>query len=306
MKKAIFTAALTGSVHTPSMSPYLPITSSQLIDEILAVHDAGGAVAHLHVRDQKTGMPNADLDTYMEVATAVKKHCDIILCTTTSGRSEEPVESRGSVVTTLKPELASLNAGSLNFALFHIASKIKEYKYDWEKFYLEASDDFIFANTFKTMRKLLEIFSFSATKPEFEIYDMGMINNLAFLIRQGLVQKPIYLQFVMGILGGVPASPENLVYLMDTARRQIGDFEFSVCAAGNGQFPMCTQSLIMGGHSRVGLEDNLYLEKGVLSKSNADQVKKIIRIAAELGVTPATPQEARKILQLKGLDQVAY
>jgi uncharacterized protein (DUF849 family) len=306
MRKAVFTAALTGSIHTPSMSPYLPITARQLIDEILAVHDAGGAVAHLHVRDQETGLPNADQDTYLEVATEVKKHCDIILCTTTGGRLGEPVEKRVRVATTLKPELASLNAGSLNFALFHIADKIDNYQFDWEKPYLEATDDFIFPNTFKTMRQFLEIFETTGTKPEFEVYDMGMINNLAFLIRKGIVKTPVYLQFVMGILGGIPATPENLVYLVDTARRQIGNFQFSVCAAGAMQFPLCTQSLIMGGNARVGLEDNLYLEKGVLAKSNADQIRKIIRIAHELGVEPATPAEARKILGLKGLDQVAY
>jgi uncharacterized protein (DUF849 family) len=306
MRKAIITAALTGSIHTPSMSPYLPITASQLIDEVLAVHEAGGAVAHLHVRDQQTGLPNADQDSYLEIATTVKKHCDIILCTTTGGKLGEPVEKRVRVATTLKPELASLNAGSLNFALFHIADKVKDYKFDWEKPYLTGTDDFIFPNTFKTMNEFLQIFATTGTKPEFEIYDMGMINNLAFLISKGIVKTPVYLQFVMGILGGIPATPENLVYLLDTARRQIGDFQFSVCAAGNMQFPMCTQSLIMGGNARVGLEDNLYLEKGVLAKSNADQVKKIIRIAAELGIAPATPEEARQMLGLKGLDQVDF
>lgn len=306
MRKAIITAALTGSIHTPSMSPYLPITASQLIDEILAVHDAGGAVAHLHVRDPENGMPNADQDTYLEIASHVKKHCDIVLCTTTGGKLGEPVEKRVRVATTLKPELASLNAGSLNFALFQIADKIEHYQYDWEKPYLAGTDDFIFPNTFKTMGEFLKIFEASGTKPEFEIYDMGMINNLAFLIQKGIVRKPVYLQFVMGILGGIPATPENLVYLLDTARRQIGDFEFSVCAAGNMQFPLTTQSLIMGGHARVGLEDNLYLEKGVLAKSNAEQVQKIIRIAKELGVAPATPDEARAILGLKGLEEVAF
>jgi uncharacterized protein (DUF849 family) len=306
MGKAIITAALTGSIHTPSMSPYLPITASQLIDEILAVHEAGGAVAHLHVRDPDNGMPNADQETYMEIATAVKKHCDIVLCTTTGGKLGEPVEKRVRVVTNLKPELASLNAGSLNFALFHIADKIKDYRYDWEKPYLASTDDFIFPNTFKTMGEFLTIFAASGTKPEFEIYDMGMINNLAFLIKKGVVQKPVYLQFVMGILGGIPATPENLVYLVDTARRQIGDFEFSVCAAGHKQFPLCTQALIMGGHARVGLEDNLYLEKEVLAKSNAEQVTKIIRIAKELGISPARPEEAREILGLKGLAEVSF
>lgn len=306
MKKAIITAALTGSIHTPSMSPYLPITAPQLIDEILAVHEAGGAVAHLHVRDQESGIPNADQDIFREIATAVKKQCDIILCTTTGGRLGESVEKRVAVASSLRPELATLNAGSLNFALFHVVDKIKEWKFDWEKSYLESTDDFIFPNTFKTMRQFLEIFDKTGTKPEFEIYDTGMINNLAYLIEKGIAKKPVYLQFVMGILGGIPATPQNLVHLYETASREIGEFEFSVCAAGNAQFRICTQSLLMGGNVRVGLEDNLYLEKGVMAKSNAEQVAKIIRIARELGIEPATPAEARKILGLKGLDQVAF
>jgi uncharacterized protein (DUF849 family) len=306
MPKAIITAALTGSIHTPSMSEYLPVTARQLTDEILAVHAAGGTVAHLHVREEETGIPNADQDIYREIATEIKKHCDIILCTTTGGRLGEPVEKRVAVASSLRPEIASLNAGSLNFALFQIVDNIKEWKYDWEKSYLEGTEDFIFPNTFKTMREFLEIFSATETKPEFEIYDTGMINNIAFLINKGIVKKPVYLQFVMGILGGIPATPTNLVHLYETAQRQIGEFEFSVCAAGSAQFRLCTQSLLMGGHARVGLEDNLYLEKGVLAKSNAEQVAKIIRIAKELGIEPATPAEGREILGLKGLDQVNF
>jgi len=306
MKKAIITAALTGSIHTPSMSPYLPVTARQLIDEILAVHAAGGTVCHLHVRDQESGLPNADQDIYREIASEVKKHCDIILCTTTGGRLGAPVEERVAVATSLRPELATLNAGSLNFALFHIVDKITDWKFEWEKKYLESTDDFIFPNTFKTMRQYLETFDKTETKPEFEIYDTGMINNLAFLIQKGIAKKPVYLQFVMGILGGIPATVQNLVHLHETARRQIGEFEFSVCAAGNAQFPICTHSLLMGGNARVGLEDNLYLEKGVLAKSNAEQVAKIIRIAREFGIEPATPAEGRAILGLKGLDQVNF
>lgn len=210
------------------------------------------------------------------------------------------------MVSELKPELASLNAGSLNFALFHVADKIKEWKFDWEKQYLENTEDYIFPNTFKTMRQFLTNFEKMGTKPEFEIYDVGMINNLAFAIEAGYVKKPVYLQFVLGILGGMPATPENLVFLVETARKTIVDFEFSACFAGKAQFPLCTQSLIMGGHARVGLEDNLYLEKGVLAKSSAEQVAKIIRIARELGIEPATPKEARNILGLKGLKDVAF
>ena len=306
MKKAIFTAALTGAIHTPSMSPYLPITPDDLINEIISVHKAGGAVAHVHVRDAETGLPNADQDAYKYIATEVKKNCDIILCFTTGGKLGEPVENRVRVVNSLKPELASLNAGSLNFALFHIVNGIKEFKNTWEKDYLEGTEDFIFPNTFKTMRQYIEIMRQHSTKPEFEIYDVGMINNLAFLIREGVVKTPVYLQFVLGILGGIPATLENFLFLLETAKKQINDFEFSVCAAGKNQFPLCTVSLLSGGHARVGLEDNLYLERGVLAKSNAEQISKIIRIANEFGIEPATPSEAREILKLKGIEQVDY
>ena len=306
MSKRIITAALTGSIHTPSMSPYLPITPEQIISEAVAVHKAGAAVAHVHVRDPETGLPNADQDIFREIAIEVKKQCDIILCFTTGGKLGEPVENRVRVASSLKPELTTLNAGSLNFALFHIVDGIKEWKYDWEKAYLEGTDDFIFPNTFKTMRQYVEIIYANGAKPEFEIYDTGMINNLAFLINKGVVKKPVYLQFVLGILGGIPATVENLVFLLDTAKKQINNFEFSVCAAGKTQFPLCTTSLLLGGHARVGLEDNLYLEKDVLAKSSAEQVEKIIRIAKEFGIEPATPAEARKILNLKGIEKVNY
>lgn len=306
MEKRIITAALTGSIHTPSMSPYLPVNAEQLIEEAVAVHNAGGAVAHVHVRDPETGMPNADQGIYRKIATEVKKRCDIILCFTTGGKLGEPVENRVKVASNLKPELTSLNAGSLNFALFHIVEGVQEWKYDWEKPYLEGTEDFIFPNTFKTMRQYIEIMNAHGAKPELEIYDAGMINNVAFLINKGVVKRPVYLQFVLGILGGIPATIENLAFLLETARKQIGNFEFSVCAAGKDQFPMCTASLLMGGHARVGLEDNLYLEKGVLAKSNAEQVEKLIRIAKEFGIEPATSEEARKILHLKGLDKVNY
>jgi len=306
MKKIIITAAITGSIHTPSMSPYLPITPEQIAEEAIKVYEAGGAVAHVHVRDPKTGVPNADQDAYREIAVGVKTRCDLILCFTTGGRLGEPVEKRLKVVSSLKPEMSSLNAGSLNFALFHVVDKIKDWKFSWEKEYLEGTEDFIFPNTFKTMRQYLSVIGENGTKPEFEIYDVGMINNVAFLIEAGYVKKPVYLQFVMGILGGITATPQNLSFLVESAKNAIGDFEFSVCAAGRMQFPLCTQSLILGGHARVGLEDNLYLDKGVMARSNAEQVAKIIRIARELGLEPATPNEARKILNLKGLDKVNF
>jgi uncharacterized protein (DUF849 family) len=306
MAKRIITAAITGAIHTPSMSPYLPVTPGQIAEEAIRVHEAGGAVAHIHVRDPKTGYPTADQDAYREIAVRVKKKCDIILCFTTGGRLTEPLERRVKVVSSLKPEMASLNAGSLNFGLFHIVDKIKKWKYQWEKEYLEGTEDVIFPNTFKTMREYLAVIYQNKTKPELEIYDVGMINNVSFLIQAGYLKKPVYLQFVMGILGGIPATPQNLIFLVESTKTAIGDFEFSVCAAGKMQFHLCTQSLILGGHARVGLEDNLYLGRGAIAKSNAEQVSKIIRIAKELGLEPATPDEARKILNLKGLGKVNF
>ena len=240
------------------------------------------------------------------MASEVKRRCDIVLCTTTGGKLGESVENRSQVVANLQPELASLNAGSLNFALFHVAGQYQDWKHEWEKDYLEGTEDYIFPNTFYTMRRFLEIMRPFETKPEFEIYDVGMINNLAHLIQAGHVKTPVYLQFVMGILGGIPATVDNLVYMVQTAQRLIGDFQWSVCAAGRFQFPITTHGLLMGGNARVGLEDNLYLEKGVLAKNSGEQVAKLIRIARELGIEPATPDEAREILGLKGLDKVNY
>jgi uncharacterized protein (DUF849 family) len=306
MNKRIITAAITGSIHTPTMSPYLPITPEQIIDEILAVHEAGGTVCHVHVRDPKTGQPVTDLGIFREIATTVKSKCDIILCLTTGGGLGMSAEERVQTVTTLSPELASFNAGSVNFALFHAMERWKDWKYEWEPKYLGMTEDFIFTNTFKTLRQFSESFDKHNTKPELEVYDSGMINNIAHLIERGHLKKPVYIQFVMGVLGGITPSPENLMFLVDYTKRLIGDFEFSVCVAGRAQFPICTQSLLMGGHARVGLEDNLYLEKGVMAKSNAEQVAKIIRIARELGIEPATPHEGREILGLKGLDKVEY
>jgi len=288
------------------MSPYLPITPEQIIDEILAVHDAGGTVCHVHVRDKVTGQPVTDLDSYREVASAVKRHCDIILCITTGGGLGMTTQERVLTVTTLKPELASINAGSMNFGIFPALEKYKEFKHEWEPEYLAMTEDFIFTNTFKTLREFSAFFEETGTKPELEVYDAGMINNIARLIEKGQVRKPVYIQFVLGVLGGITPSPENLMFLKNYADRIIGDYEFSVCAAGRAQFSMCTQSLLLGGHVRVGLEDNLYLEKGVKAKSNAEQVAKIIRIAGELGIEPATPAEGRKMLGLKGLDKVEF
>lgn len=304
MSKVIITAALTGSIHTPTMSPYLPITPDQIAEEAVRACDAGAAVVHIHVRDPQTGRPVPDLELFREVVGKIKSRSRVVMCLTTGGGLGMTTEQRVAVVPAFEPELASFNTGSVNFALFPLVEKIKEFKYPWEKAYLEASEDYIFPNTFKTLREFCVIFSRHGTKPELEVYDTGMINNIAYLINKGYLQKPVYLQFVLGILGGIPATVENLVFLYETARKAIGDFVWSVCTAGRNQLNMGAVALAMGGNARVGLEDALYAGPGKLAKSNAEQVEKIVRIAKELGLEPATPDEARQILGLKGYETV--
>ena len=306
MSRIIVTAALTGSIHVPTMSPHLPITPRQIADEAVRVYEAGAAVAHIHVRNPDTGQPSSDMELFREVITTVKSKCDVILCLTTGGGIGMTTEERAKAVSTFKPELASLNFGSVNFNISPPAETIKDFRFSWEKPYLQGSEDFIFPNTFKTMREFSQMFSESETKPELEIYDTGMINNVAYMLQKGHIKRPVYLQFVMGILGGIPPSPNNLLFLYNTAREAIGEFVWSVCAAGRHQIPMCTMALTMGGNVRVGLEDSLYIGKGVMATSNAEQVAKIVRIARELSLEPASPDEAREILGLKGLDKVQW
>jgi uncharacterized protein (DUF849 family) len=305
-EKVVITAAITGAIHTPTMSPYLPVTPKQIADEAVRAYEAGAGVVHIHGRKEENGQPVGDVNIMKEIITSIKSRCNVVICITTGGALGMTVEQRVAPVTLYKPELGSFNAGSINFALFPALNKFKDWKYEWEKQYLGMTEDFIFPNTFKSMKEYCRIFTENGTKPEFEIYDAGMVNNVAFMINAGYIKKPVYIQFVLGVLGGLTASPENLLFLVDYARRQIGDFVFSVCVAGRAQFPICTQSMLIGGNCRVGLEDNLYLEKGKMAKSNAEQVAKMVRIAKEFGVESATPDEARKILGLKGIDKVNY
>ena len=304
--KVIITAAITGAIHTPTMSPYLPITPREIADEAVRSYEAGAAVCHIHARNPETGQPTPDVNIIKEIITSIKSRCNIVICITTGGGFGMTIEQRVAPVSLYRPELASFNAGSMNFALFPVIPRYPSWKYEWEKQFLAMTEDNIFANTFKSMREYCAVFNETGTKPELEIYDSGMVNNIAFMIQAGHLKKPVYIQFVMGVLGGITASPENLLFLVDYARRQIGDFVFSVCVAGRAQFPICTLSLLIGGNCRVGLEDNLYLEKGKMAKSNAEQVAKMVRIAQEVGVQPASPDEARKILGLKGIDKVTY
>jgi uncharacterized protein (DUF849 family) len=290
------------------MTPYLPITPDQIADNAIQAYEAGAAVCHVHARNPETGQPANEMELYRKIITKIKSKCDMVVCTTTGGGLGMTPEQRVTVVSSYKPELASCNMGSMNFALFPILDKMKEFKYPWEKMYLEFSEDYIFSNTFKSLRIFLNIFNEHQTKPELEVYDAGMINNAAFMIERGLLKPPVYLQFVLGILGGMQATIENLVFLYESAVRMLGakNFVWSVCAAGRNQMPMCTHALLMGGNARVGMEDAVWLEKGALAKNNGEQVAKIIRIAKEFGIEPATPAEARKMLGLKGLDKVGY
>ena len=306
MEKVIITAAVTGGIHTPSMSPHLPITPRQIVDDAVGAWQAGAAIVHIHARDPETGKPSSDPALFGEIVSQIKTRSDLVVCITTGGGLGQTTEERVAAVKAYSPELASLNAGSLNFALFHALDSYKTFQHDWENAYLKMTEDYIFPNTFKTLQEFSQYFSEEGTKPEFEVYDVGMINNLAFLIDKGQVKKPVYIQFVMGILGGIQATLNNLQFLYNTAKEAIGDFQWSVCAAGKHQFKMCTAALLMGGNARVGLEDNLFLDKGVKAKSSAEQVEKIVRIARELGLEPAVPAEARQRLHLKGLDKVRF
>jgi uncharacterized protein (DUF849 family) len=308
MSKAVITAAITGSIHTPTMTPYLPITPDQIADDAVRAYEAGAAVAHIHVRNPETGQPSPDLELFKKVLAKVKSKCEMIICTTTGGGLGMTPEQRLGVVSAYKPELASFNMGSMNFALFPLLERMKDFKFPWEKQYLEFTEDLIFPNTFKSMRIFSNMFKENGTKPELEVYDAGMVNNVAFMIERGLFKTPVYIQFVLGILGGMAATIENLVFLYESACRLIGEknFVWSVCAAGRNEILMCTHALLMGGNARVGLEDAMWVDKGVLAKSNAELVAKIVRIAKEFGIEPATPAEARKILGLKGLNKVGY
>lgn len=301
MAKRIVTAAVTGGIHTPTMSPYLPITPEAIADDAIKAHKAGAAVVHIHARDPKTGKPCGDMDVYAEIFDRIRSECDPVICATTGGAIGMPVAERIKVVPTHRPELASFNAGSVNFGLFEIPERMKvdEWRFDWEKDYLYGTKDIVYTSTFASLEEFARLFAENQVKPEAEIFESGMINNLAYLVQKGLLKTPLYLQFVMGILGGIPATIENLAFLAQTAQRAFGDqFQWSVCAAGRFQMPMCVAGLLMGSHVRVGLEDSLLLERGVPAKSSAEQVEKIVRIMGELGYEPATSNEAREILGL--------
>jgi len=304
--KIIITAAVTGATHTPSLSPYFPYTPELIIKDAVEAHKAGAAVVHVHARNPKDGSPTPDINIMREIVSSIKQQCNAVVCITTGGAVRDTSEQRLSAAVELKPELASCNAGSVNFVFADLAAKLKDPKFDWEVPYLKKTNELVFSNTFTGLEYYLRTMNEHGIHPEFEVYDVGMINNIAYFKEKGLVKGPVYLQYVLGILGGIPATVDNLVYLAKTAREQIGDHVWSCAAAGRAQFPMVTAALTMGGNARVGLEDNVYLKPGVLAKSSAEQVLQIKEIAERLGLEIANSEEARQILNLKGIDKVNY
>lgn len=298
-KKVIITAAVTGAVHIPSMSRYLPITPQQIIDEAVAAREAGAAVVHLHARDPKTGKPSSDPALMKQITDGVRQRCDVVIGITTGGAIGMSIEERLSAVPGCKAELASCNAGSVNFCFSPIAEKIKEPIFDWELPFVKNTYTVPFANTFKDIEDYISVMGENGTKPEFEVYEVGMISNIAYFLRKGAIKGPVYLQFVLGIMGGLPATMDNLLFLYNTALKVLGDnFIWSCAAAGREQLDLTTAAAILGGNIRVGLEDNLYLSKGVLAKSNAEQVTRTAEILKLLNREAASPDEARELLGL--------
>jgi len=311
MDKLIISAAITGNITLPVQTPYLPLTPQQIIDDAVRSANAGAASVHIHGRDPKTARPTTEPAVYREIATGIKARSDVIVCVTTGGTADMTPAQRAQVVPALKPELATFNMGSINFSIHPIADRYKDedYKFPWEKEFASGTKDFIFRNTFGDIEKLCQIMEENNTKSEFEIYDVGHLYNLNFLIKKKIIMLPIWLQFVTGILGGIGSALEDIMYLKQTADRLIGanNYTWSVIGAGYpAEFNVATLSMMMGGHVRVGMEDNIFVEKGVLCKSNADLVEKVVKIAKLMGREIATPDEARKILGLKGRDKVNY
>lgn len=308
MAKVIISCAVTGSAHTPTMSDALPITPAEIADQSIAAADAGAAILHLHARVPEDGRPTGDPDIYARFLPAIRQRTDAVINITTGGAATMPVEERLAAAARFKPELCSLNMGSINFAFFPAAKRISAWKHDWERDYVVNSDDYIFRNTFRDIEKILATMSEAGTKFEHECYDVGHLYNLAHFVERGLVKPPFFVQMIFGILGGIGADLENLFVMKETADRLFGrgTYQWSVLAAGRHQMAFLTQAALLGGHVRVGLEDSLFIERGVLAASNAEQVAKIVRILGEMGHAPATPGEARQMLGLKGDDRVDF
>lgn len=294
-------------MHTPTMSEALPITPEQIAEQSIAAAEAGAAIIHLHARVPETGQPTGDPDVFARFLPVIKQRTDAVINITTGGSPVMSVQERLAGAVRFQPEMCSLNMGSMNFAIFPAARRITEWKHGWERDYVVNSDDFIFRNTFRDIAYILETLGAAGTKFEHECYDVGHLYNLAHFIDRGLVKPPFFVQMIFGILGGIGADLDNLMFMKQTADRLFGadSYQWSVLAAGRHQMPFVTQAALLGGNVRVGLEDSIFLERGVLATSNAQQVEKIKRILAEMGHEPATAAEARTILGLKGGNRTA-
>jgi uncharacterized protein (DUF849 family) len=306
-RKVIITSAVTGAIHTPTMSPYLPVTPEEVAQGAIGAAKAGAAIVHLHAREPKDGRPTQDPEMFKRFLPAIKAACDVVVNLTTGGAPTMTVEERLQPALKLKPEVASLNMGSMNFGLYEMIPRYKDWKHDWELPYLQGSDERIFKNTFKDIAYILQSCSGNDTRFEIECYDIGHLYTAAHFLDRGLVKPPLFIQSVFGIRGGIGPHPEDVLHMKRTADRLFGDqYQWSVLGAGRNQMYIATQSAVMGGNVRVGLEDSLWIGKGQLAKSNADQVSKIRRILEELGLEIATPDDARRILKLKGRNNVNF
>lgn len=307
-KPVIITCAPTGGIHTPTMSPHLPITPAEIATAAIEAAEAGASVIHLHARDAETGKPDPRPETFMQFLPVIKQSSDAVINISTGGSLGMTIEERLAAAMRARPEMASLNMGSMNFGIFPLLEKYDSWQHDWEPAFLEMTRDFIFPNTFKSIEYILrELGETHGTRFEFECYDLGHLYNLAWFVDKGMVKPPFFVQMVFGILGGVGADPVNLMHMHAIAEKLFGgDYEWSVLAAGRHQMPFATQAAMLGGNLRVGLEDSLYIGKGELARSNADQVRKIRAIVENLGLSVATPEDARQRLGLKGGDRVGF
>jgi uncharacterized protein (DUF849 family) len=307
-EKIIITCAVTGSIHTPTMSPYLPLTPDEITAEAVAAAEAGAAILHLHARDPRDGKPTAEVGVFMSFLPRIKQASDAVINITTGGSSQMSLAERLAAPLRAAPEMCSLNMGSMNFGIFPLQRRHETWRYAWEPEYLEATRHTIFRNTFDDIETIFKsLGSERGARFEFECYDVGHLQTLAFYVNEGLVEPPVFVQFVLGVLGGIDAAPEQLMHMKATADRLLGDsYRFSVLAAGRHQIPLGCMGAILGGNVRVGLEDSLTIGRGTLAKSNADQVVKIRRILEELGHEIATPADARRMLGLKGGDAVGF
>jgi len=305
--KIIITCAVTGSIHTPSMSPALPVTAQEIADAAVGAAEAGAAIVHLHARNPVDGRPDQSPEAFEPFLRDIKKRSDVVVNLTTGGSPYMSVEERVRPAAVFQPEVASLNMGSMNFGLFPMLRRFKEFKHDWEPQMLENSRDLVFRNSFKDITYALTTLNATGTRYEFECYDTSHLYNLHYFWQEGLVQAPLFIQTVFGLLGGIGAHPEDVAHMKRTADRLFGsNYRWSALGAGRNQMPVAAMAAAMGGNVRVGLEDSLWAGKGRLAESNAEQVRQVRHIIEGLGLEVATPDEAREILQLKGAGQVAF